>query len=66
MRRTSVSSGAIRDVATFLASDLSSYVSGQRVEVVVAQADLARRQLDFALDEPEMKRPEPRRALRRY
>jgi len=39
---------------------------GQRVEVVVAQADLARRQLDFALDEPEIKRPEPRRALRRY
>lgn len=39
---------------------------GQRVEVVVAQADLARRQLDFALDEPEMKRPESRRLLRRY
>ena len=39
---------------------------GQRVEVVVAQADLARRQLDFALDEPKMKRPESRRLLRRY
>ena len=43
-----------------------TFTLGQRVEVVVAQADLARRQLDFALDEPEMKRPEPRRALRRY
>ena len=39
---------------------------GQRVEVVVAQADLARRQLDFALDEPKTKRPESRRLLRRY
>ena len=43
-----------------------TFTLGQSVEVVVAQADLARRQLDFALDEPEMKRPEPRRALRRY
>ena len=43
-----------------------TFTLGQRVEVVVAQADLARRQLDFALDEPSMKRPEPRRALRRY
>ena len=43
-----------------------TFTLGQRVEVVVAQADLARRQLDFALDEPKMKRPEPRRVLRRY
>ena len=43
-----------------------TFTLGQSVEVVVAQADLARRQLDFALDEPEMKRSEPRRALRRY
>ena len=43
-----------------------TFTLGQRVEVVVAQADLARRQLDFALDEPEMKRPEPRHTLRRY
>ena len=42
------------------------FTLGQRVEVVVAQADLARRQLDFALDEPERKRPESRRPLRRY
>ena len=40
---------------------------GDKVEIVVAQADLARKQLDFALaEELEDKRSTVRRPVRRY